>query len=75
MNTNHALYYAALEADNAWQAELVRLFKKNAGDIRYTDKGKGDPGSVLRTLHDQAETAKSAWMDVFWEKIAEENAL
>jgi hypothetical protein len=42
----------AIAADDAWQAELVRLFGKQAGDKRYTNEGKGEPGSELRRLHD-----------------------
>lgn len=40
-------YYAAIEADNAWQAEL------NARGIdRYTLAARGEQGSELRRLRD-----------------------
>lgn len=47
--------------DKAWSRELTRLFGKNAGDYRYRPIGKGDPGSKLRTLHDNREAARLAW--------------
>jgi len=49
---SHAAYRAAMDADDAWSAELRRRFGKNAGDVRYTAKGKGPTGSNLRRLHD-----------------------
>jgi hypothetical protein len=49
------------EADDAWSAELTRVFGKNAGDARYTDKGKGLEGSELRRLHDARQAAQAAW--------------
>ena len=45
-------YRAALAADKAWSEELHRIFRNRAGDVRYTGKGKGNPGSKLRELHD-----------------------
>lgn len=53
-------YVDACAADTAWQAELVRLFGKRAGDVRYTSEGRGDPGSVLRSLHDEFVRATAA---------------
>ncbi len=44
-------YYAAMDADEAYGAELRRLFGKRAGDVRYTAKGNGEPGSRLRALY------------------------
>jgi hypothetical protein len=49
---SHGPYRAAISADEAWGAELRRLFGKRAGDVRYTPKGAGAPGSELRRLHD-----------------------
>ena len=43
---------AANAADDAYGAELRRLFGKRAGDVRYTARGAGEPGSALRLLHD-----------------------
>jgi hypothetical protein len=49
------------DADDAWSAELHRVFGKQAGDARYTARGKGDEGSELRRLHDVREAARLAW--------------
>lgn len=54
-------HYAFQDADDAWSRELQRLFGKRAGDVRYTDAGKGAPGSVLRSLHDAREALRMAW--------------
>jgi len=48
-------------ADDAWSAELARQFAKNAGDFRYTSRGRGDPGTPLRALYDTREAAREAW--------------
>lgn len=50
-------------ADAAWSHELHRLFDRRAGDVRYTDAGKGDDGSELRRLHDARMAAQQAWYD------------
>lgn len=52
---------AALNTDSAWQAELARQFGKAAGDVRYTERGKGDEGSQLRELHDARMKAQAEW--------------
>ena len=48
-------------ADDAWSAELHRIFGKNAGQARYEPRGKGAEGSALRTLHDMRNAARVAW--------------
>jgi hypothetical protein len=48
--TAKTAYQRAHEADDAWSKELQRLFGKRAGDVRYTKKGEGAPGSKLRRL-------------------------
>ena len=48
---SHAAYHAAVQADEAWHAELVHLFGKKAGDVRYTSAGRGEPGSRLNMLY------------------------
>lgn len=48
-------------ADDAWGEELRRVFGKRSAHARYTDIGKGEPGSLLRRLHDTREAARSAW--------------
>lgn len=55
------LYSDWLAADEAWSAELHRLFGSDAGDVRYTRRGKGDPGSRLRELYDAFDKARDAW--------------
>lgn len=49
------------QADNAWSRELVRLFGKRLGDVRYTKEGKGEPGSVLRSLYEARDTQRKLW--------------
>lgn len=51
-SASHGPYRAATAADEAWGSELRRQFGKRAGDVRYTTRGKGEPGSELRRLHD-----------------------
>lgn len=48
------------KADDAWGAELQRLFGKNAGEVRYTDAGKGKRGSPLRHRYNEREAARIA---------------
>lgn len=38
-----AHYHAALAADNAWHAELTRVYGRRAGDMRYRAEGKATP--------------------------------
>ena len=37
------VYAAAMAADDAWQAELVRVYKGRAGDARYSTRGVATP--------------------------------
>ena len=60
MSTQADLYRAALAADDAYSVELRRLFGKRTGDIRYTLKGAGKPGSELRRLRDTKLAADQA---------------
>jgi hypothetical protein len=55
------LHRAALAADQAWSAELQRLFGKHAGDVRYHAAGKGDAGTALRRLYDTYVVARDSW--------------
>lgn len=50
--TVHEAYYAACAADAAWHGELVRIYGKRAGDVRYTKAGRGKSGTVLRERYD-----------------------
>jgi len=38
-----ALYRNAERADDTWQTELVRVFKRQAGDARYDERGYSTP--------------------------------
>ncbi len=48
-------------ADDAWSAELTRVFGKNAGQARYEPRGIGSESSELRRLHDARMAAQSIW--------------
>jgi len=48
-------------ADDAWSLELQKAFGKRAGDVRYTPRGKGEPGTALRTAYDAREAARIAY--------------
>lgn len=50
------------DADDAWTAEVRRVFGRDAGTARYQLRGKGDEGSELRRLHDNREAARAAWL-------------
>lgn len=52
---------AALKTDNAWQAELEKVFGKQAGDKRYVRAGKGEPGTALRAAYEARQMAQEAW--------------
>lgn len=57
-----AVYRAALLADDAWRAELLRRFGKRAGTVRYTSEGRGALGSELRKLYVRAHAASQSWL-------------
>lgn len=49
-------------ADDAWAAELQRLFGSvEAGEVRYTSQAKGIPGTKLYELHYARDQARVAW--------------
>jgi hypothetical protein len=56
-----ALYHKAVAADDAWSRELRRCFGPGAGDARYSAKGKGEPGTKLRRLHDAWQKWNERW--------------
>jgi len=60
-NAQLTRYHAFAAADAAWSQELQRQFGSQAGDIRYTKAGKGEPGTHLRTLHDAFVATGDAW--------------
>jgi len=57
MNT----YQAAIDADNAWQAELERLYGAHASFFRYTERGRGVEGMPLHTLYLDRKAKVDAW--------------
>jgi len=52
-NPQYALYYKAIDADQAYSAELWKQFGNEAGRVRYTPRGRGAKDSKLRQLHDE----------------------
>lgn len=58
-------YVAAKAADDAWSAELWRLFGARAGNVRYTAEGAGAAGSELRRLHDEFAATSEALRAAF----------
>lgn len=67
--TTHELYQAALAADNAWQAELQRLFGRNAGDVRYTEQGSAGP--ILAPLYAEFKRTSAAWRSAVYGTCAD----
>ena len=57
----HEAYRAFLTADDVWQAELVKVYGKRAGDARYTSEGKAT--SRLAELHKAFQEAGLAWRE------------
>lgn len=57
----NATYLAFELADDAWNADLVRCFGKEACNKRYLPEGKGPPESDLRKAHDRREACRRAW--------------
>jgi len=58
--TADAAYRATCAADNAWQAELERRFGRNAGDVRYTEKGR--TGATLAPLYAEFRRTNDLWL-------------
>lgn len=57
-------YRRALHADQAWSDELRRTFGARAGNVRYTKRGEGEPGSRLRRLYKAKVRADKAWAKI-----------
>lgn len=55
------LWQAWIAADAVWSEELRRQFGRDAGDIRYTGRGRGLEGSELRRLHDEFRRTGDEW--------------
>lgn len=48
-------------ADDIWSDRLRDQFGGNAGDVRYTARGKGGHGSALRAAYDEFARTRDAW--------------
>jgi hypothetical protein len=49
-------------ADEAWNAELLKVFGKKSGPaMRYVPAGRGMHGSNLRKVYEAREAARTAW--------------
>lgn len=60
----HRLYKIAEEADDAWTAEIRKKFpREHVGDVRYTERGKGDFGTSLRAAHDRFVETITKWRE------------
>jgi len=57
MTPCHKAYYAAVRADDAWQAELERQYGPKAGDARYD--ARGTASEALRTLREAFRRAEA----------------
>jgi hypothetical protein len=62
MTTTHPLFQAAIDADNAFQAELVSVYGKGASDARY-DYAKSTATPRLDDLAAAKIEADLAWLD------------
>ena len=61
INPIHLAAATFQHADNEWQKELVRQFRRDACNARYENRGKGEIGSALRQMHDAREFARQEW--------------
>lgn len=56
------LLQAAAVAEKAWMAEVETVFgARDASYARFQERASGDPGSLLRTLHDDYVKARAAY--------------
>ena len=53
-------YYAFKAADDAWSAELHRLFGRHVGHVRYVEEGRTGP--TLAPLHAEFRRTNDAWL-------------
>lgn len=59
--TKQEAYKRYEAADAAWSAELRLAFGKNAGDVRYTKQGEGEPGTPLNDAYLAYREARDEW--------------
>jgi len=62
MTTRHPLFQAAIDADNAFQSELVSVYGKGATEARY-DYAKSTATPRLDDLAAAKIEADLAWLD------------
>jgi len=56
------LLQAAAVAEKAWMAEVEAVFgARDASYARFQERASGDPGSLLRDLHDAYVKARAAY--------------
>lgn len=55
-----SIYREAIQADEAWSAELQRIFRGRAGDARYDSRGTSTP--KLRELYARFAVTRDAWL-------------
>ena len=61
-------WYAWKSADDAWQAELVRVYKAMAGDARYSYK-LSIATPELERLHTAFRDARAAYYDIREDRV------
>ena len=55
-------YAAHLAADEAWMDEIRRAFPREwAGDVRYTSRAHGEPGTPLAAAYARYLATREAW--------------
>jgi hypothetical protein len=63
MSDYHNAVMAAQAADDAWTAELSRVYRRQAGDARYDDRGAATPR--LKQLRDAYHRASERRQTAF----------
>ena len=55
-------YADHLDADEAWMDEIRRTFTGEwAGDVRYTSRAHGEPGTSLAAAYERYLSTRAAW--------------
>jgi hypothetical protein len=57
------LLQAQNAADEAWMAEVVVVFGRDAGLARFQERANGEPGTRLRELYNRFVAAREAYED------------
>ncbi|MCO5730101.1 hypothetical protein [Rhizobium sp. SSA_523] len=57
-----AAYADHLAADEAWMDEIRRAFPREwAGDVRYTPRAHGEPGTLLAAAYERYLATRAEW--------------